>query len=119
MTAAHKDSIQAIHDHAANMGADCEAEKVSKVDAAELTKRDDTIKALEERIKKLEAQPVPYVTLRAVAKATTRDEAERSVLADTPEYPPLDKADYIMNADGSVDWATSYLMKRHKLAAAK
>jgi hypothetical protein len=107
------DKIQAIHDHAASMGADCASEK--SADNGELAKRDDTIKALEERIKKLEAQPMPHIMLRAVPRDTTEPVNK---LDEIPERPLLEKSDYILNMDGSVDWATSYFMKRHKLLAA-
>ncbi len=58
--------------------------------------------------------------LRAVTKQVAGDPATKAavVLADTPIHPTLEKADYVYNGDGSVDWATSYTQKRYKLAAA-
>jgi hypothetical protein len=121
MSAANMDRLQAAHDHLASMGAECgDADKsskgdLSKGDAATLKK---SLEDAEARIKKLESQPVPYVTLRAVARQAEPATKAATAFADTPEHPPLEKADYVYNGDGSVDWATSYTQKRYKLAAA-
>ncbi len=116
MSSANMDRLQAAHDHLASMGAECGTDKSHKGDL-EKTAGVELKKALDEaleRIKKLESQPVPYVTLRAVARQPA---TKATALADTPEFPTLEKADYVYNGDGSVDWATSYTQKRYKLAA--
>jgi hypothetical protein len=114
-TAAHGDMVQAIHDHAASMGADCAADKAHKGNLEKAASAE--LKDALERIKKLEAQPVPYVTLRAVAKQVEKEAPAPTAFADTPEFPSLEKSDYIYNGDGTIDYASSYLQKRYKLAA--
>lgn len=85
MTAANMDRLQAAHDHLASMGAECGgADKSRKSDLVK-SDVDEMKKALteaQERIKKLESQPVPYVTLRAVARATQEVKKQDQPAAD-------------------------------------
>jgi hypothetical protein len=106
VTGAHKDSVQAIHDHAVTMGADCDND-TDKSDKGDLAKGGDIGKQLSDalaRIKALEAQPMPHVvTLRTVQK-TVRSVQEQDVkdaLAAMP-YEKLTKF-----ADGTIDWKSS------------
>jgi hypothetical protein len=116
LSTANMDRLQAAHDHLSAMGADCSGEK--KAPTGDLSK-DATIKQLSERIEKLEKQPMPHplVTLRTVKR---EDDGPAPVAKDVPEDlsdVKLEPADYVKNADGSIDYATSRLMKAHKLRA--
>lgn len=114
-SAADKAHLQAAHDHLVAMGAACDDGKAAP--AGELVKATETIKRLEADVAKLLAQPMPHplVKLRTVRReddgpAAARDEAD---LDDVR----LERADYIYNADGTVDWATSRFVKSQKASA--
>jgi hypothetical protein len=124
MTQAHMDKIQAIHDHAVGMGADCDNDS-DKSHKSELTKVDggDVAKQLAdalERIKKLESQPMlSTVTLRMLKSVTKEQDQEKNtpkvVNPDTVELLPTDPL--IKNADGTVDYYSSRVMKARRLEA--
>ena len=105
MSAAHKDRVQAIHDHAAAMGADCDdGDEAMKAAKADLQKRGDElvkvtgerdaaltkIATLEKRIAELEAKPEP-------AKGNTVDITKEQEMAKAraveDEEKPLDPKD--------------------------
>lgn len=73
--------LQAAHDHLVDLGADCDNSEAGKARRAEnLTKggASDSVLLKEalERLKRLESQPVPFVTLRAVPRATPVEKAD-------------------------------------------
>jgi len=104
MSAAHKDRVQAIHDHAAAMGADCDdGDETTKAAKAELQKRGDElvkvtgerdaaltkVAALEKRVAELEAAPGP--AKGAVVELTKEQEMAKARAAE--EEKPLDPKD--------------------------
>ena len=107
---------QKIHDMLGEMGAQCAkaapagdlAKGAAPEVAAQLTE------ALA-RIKKLEAQPVPFVTLRAVAKGTPATDATPAPSAITMD--DLKPEDMLKNADGTIDYTTSLFVAREKAMA--
>lgn len=119
-SAADKKRLQDAHDSLVAMGADCAGEKAAPT--GDLTKVADVQAKLDaalQRIAKLEAQPLPFVTLRTVAVPREKDgpqpPAEKTVPDDLSDV-VLDPADYIRNGDGSIDYYASRLLKAHKLA---
>lgn len=118
--AGHMDALQKAHDILAGVGTKCmkeastAADKLAKAHASELAVVVAKLEAAEERIRKLEAQPVPYVTLRTVAKTTRADAAPS---AETPATAPIPKADYIYRPDGSVDWHVTQMIASSRARA--
>lgn len=131
MSAADKDRLQAAHDHLSAMGAKCGSDKAAGgqlvkadlVDAitSELAKRDEALKEASERIAKLEAQPMPsVVTIRAFKAVTKEQDQQRQQPPAAPA--PIDPntvellpADYVKNADGSVDILASRIQKAWRM----
>jgi hypothetical protein len=110
------------------MGASCEGNKAAKPDVTKVETPEPApdVKALQERIAKLEAQPMPsVVTLRALAKTVTKEDEQAAAAAasgaagaaidpETIELLPTDPV--IKNGDGSIDYRMSRLMKARRLA---
>jgi hypothetical protein len=129
MSAADKDRLQAAHDHLSAMGAKCGSDKSAGgtlvkselLDgvAKQLTDSAAALKAAEERIAKLEAQPMPsVVTLRMSKTVTKEQDQQRDGAAAAPVDPntvELLPADYVKNADGTVDYPTSRMLKAWRL----
>jgi hypothetical protein len=113
MPQAHKDKIQAIHDHAAAMGAECEGgggEKASP--ATELVKVHAQMESLQRELEKIKAQPMPHVLLTTVSKAQVNAKAA----ADAADYVTRVPYDQLVKfADGTVDWVSSEI--KHRPAA--
>jgi len=116
MSTANMDRLQAAHDHLAAMGASCDGDTDKNAPKGDLAKALKTIEEQGARLEKLEKQPMPFVTLRTVP----REQDGPTTKADVPEDLSdikLEAADYVKNADGSIDYATSRIMKAHKLKA--
>jgi hypothetical protein len=95
--------LQAAHDHLADLGADCSgSEKAAK--GGELNKAvSDELAELRAKVKKLEDQPVPFVTLRTVGKTIAGDPA-------TPTNQPgaaTPMKDLVHDPDGRVNMAAT------------
>jgi hypothetical protein len=131
MSAADKDRLQAAHDHLSSMGAKCGSDKAAGGElvkaeildgvAKQLTESAAALKAAEERIAKLEAQPMPSVVTLRMSKTVTKEQDQQRGIAAAPT--PVDPntvellpADYVKNADGSVDYTTSRMVKAWKLS---
>jgi hypothetical protein len=118
MTQAHQDKIQAIHDHATSMGADCDGDTDKAHKAAPDAMLEKKLTEAMARIEKLESQPIPSITtLRMVAKPVTKeqDQKRNTVTVTDPNTVELLPADLIKNADGSVDTYMSRVMKARRL----
>lgn len=126
MSAANMDRLQAAHDHLASMGAKCGEPDADDKAAPAPVQKDaptDVSKQLTEaldRIKKLEAQPMPSVVTLRMAKAVSKEEDQakntpKVVDPDTVELLPTDPL--VKNADGTVDYFTSRVMKARRLEA--
>ena len=121
-SAADMEHLQAAHDHLCSLGADCATDKSFGGDLNKGVK-DQLTEALE-RIKKLEAQPMPsVVTLRMSRPVTKAEDNANRVSVESTEIDPntltLDKDDQrVFNHDGSVDEFSSRLMKARRLQAA-
>ena len=59
---------------------------------------------------------MPFVTLRTVPREQDGATTKTDVPEDLSDI-KLETADYVKNADGSIDYATSRIMKAHKLKA--
>jgi hypothetical protein len=135
MTQAHMDKIQAVHDHAADMGASCRDSDGDGKAAPAPVKKDDepnaeltTLKAelakAQERLAKLEAQPMPHVvTLRTINKAQDRSTSAaapgpvESVDVNTVDLTP---DDYLLDPiTKQVDYYASRVNKVARLRAAR
>ena len=115
---ADQEHLQAAHDHLTGLGADC-ASKAAP--AGDLSKALQTqlAEALD-RIKKLEAQPMPSVVTLRMARAVTKAEdslnqRDTQTQKIDPESVTLEKGDYIYNGDGSIDYRSSRFMKAARL----
>jgi hypothetical protein len=112
MPAAHADKMQAIHDHAASMGATCSTEK--RTDAADLAKGGDLAaqltKALAD-IETLKKQPMPHSVIFRTAPAKgqeTQDRAKDRVAAIVQTIGFNDPR-VVKFADSTIDWASTEL----------
>jgi hypothetical protein len=106
--------MQKIHDMLGELGAKC----AKAAPAGDLSKAADLTAKLTDalaRIAALEKQPVPHVTLRAVAKGGELLKPAVDLSKITAET--LTKDQQIQNADGSIDWATSLHVAREKALA--
>ena len=117
--------LQAAHDHLVDMGADCDSDGEKGAKRGDLSKGNAEVVALKTlveeqaaRLKRLEDQPVPYVTLRAVGKATPAETQPTSAGTAKPEPINLTKDDYILNADGTVNMPATMALKSLSPAAA-
>lgn len=117
--------LQAAHDHLVDMGADCDSDGEKGAKRGDLSKGNAEVVALKmlveeqaARLKRLEDQPVPYVTLRAVGKATPAETQPTSAGTAKPEPINLTKDDYILNADGTVNMPATMALKSLSPAAA-
>lgn len=114
--------LQEAHDHLQAMGATCGGDSEKKAPAGELEKvatLEGSLQAALERIKKLEQQPMPHplVGLRVVKREEDGLQSlAQQVPADLSDI-KLEPADYVKNADGSIDYAASRIQKAHKLAS--
>lgn len=110
---AKADHAQKIHDMLGEMGAKC-GKAAATGDLSKGADLSAQLSAALERIQKLEAQPVPFVTLRAVAKggapAAGRDVSQITIDSLKPE-------EFLKNADGSIDYTTSLHVAREKALA--
>ncbi len=113
--AAKGDHAQKIHDMLGEMGAKCAkaapAGDLAKGAAPEVSAQ--LAEALA-RIQKLEKQPVPFVTLRAVAKGAPTDTTPAPSAITMDDLKP---EDMLKNADGSIDYVTSLFVAREKAMA--
>ena len=106
------DYVQKMHGMLSEMGAKC-MDKAAPV--GDLAKVQADLTAALADIAALKKQPVPYVTLRAVA----RSEAEKQTVdVSKITIESLEPADFLKNADGSIDYTTSLHVKREKALAA-
>jgi hypothetical protein len=98
------------------MGAKC-AKAAPAGDLSKATGPDTSAQLAEAlaRIKKLESQPVPFVTLRAVAKGANAADTAPAPSAITMD--DLKPEDMLKNADGSIDYTTSLYVAREKAMA--
>lgn len=110
---AKADHAQKIHDMLGEMGAKC-AKAAATGDLSKAADLSAQLGEAMDRIKKLEAQPVPFVTLRAVAKGGAPDTA-RDVSKITLDS--LKPEEFLKNADGSIDYTTSLHVAREKALA--
>jgi hypothetical protein len=110
--------LQAAHDHLADMGAECTGADGEKIKRGPLAKGKPTpvvpesqeIIELRARVKKLEAQPVAYVTLRAVGKTTPADpdvQPQPSGSAEPKPFASIEKKDQVTDPDGRVNIAAT------------
>ncbi len=110
-------SLQKVHDMIGEMGAKC-----AKVAEGDLTKAAPEIvtqlAAALARIEKLEKQPVPYVTLRAISKGGDSKTVPAEVDLSKITIESLTDAEKLINADGTIDYTTSLHQKREKALAA-
>jgi hypothetical protein len=119
MSTANMDRLQAAHDHLAAMGANCDGDTDKAAPNGDLQKvatLEGSLQAALDRIEKLEKQPMPFVTLRTTPVPREKDGPAATKNAETDVQ--LTEADYIRNADGSVDYATSRFIKQQKASAA-
>lgn len=122
MSAADKDRLQAAHDHLAAMGATCSSDKAQPV--GDLAKAMETIAGLTKDVEALKKQPMPFpqmVGLRVVKReddGPKDDDAKKTapVTDEDLSKVELEPADYIKNADGSVDYFASRVNKAQKIA---
>lgn len=121
-SAADMKRLQDAHDNLVAMGADCGTGKVAPADGvAKSTDTATQLAAALERIAKLEAQPMQFVTLRTVAVPREKDGQQAPAEKQDPDDMtgiPLEPQDYVLNSDGSIDYFASRLMKAQKLARA-
>lgn len=115
-SAADKDRLQAAHDHLAALGADCSGKKAEPTGAVAKVEEPtgDVAKQLADalnRIKALEAQPMPRPTVQIKTVTKTQDTA-----------PGLDAGavvfeaeDLILDKNGDVDKAASAIKFSHRL----
>lgn len=103
-------SMQRVHDMIGELGAKCAPAKA--IETTDLQKLTEGLAAANAEIEKLKNQPVPYVTLRAIAKAADPDAGKVDVAKISIDT--LTKDDHVINADGSIDWATSLHQKRER-----
>jgi hypothetical protein len=101
------DKIQAVHDHAADMGAECRSDKaatgdLAKVDVSGLEKKLDDALA---KIKRLEDQPVPHVMLRTISKEQANGSTEARPAASWLLTLPYEKLAKLPG--GEIDWVAS------------
>lgn len=107
-SAADRDRLQAAHDHLVGLGAECSgkkaaaAEDLTKTEAAPAPELSKQLADALERIKALEAQPMPRPTVQIRTVTKTQD--------STPDGTGgvlFEVEDLIKNADGSVNEAAS------------
>jgi len=95
MPKAHADMMQAIHDHAASMGAECNAESAKSAQTeglakvADLSARVTELTAIVEQFKKM---PVPHIMLRTVAKEVARSDPQTERKTNDAPADPVAKA---------------------------
>jgi hypothetical protein len=104
MTQAHKDKIQAVHDHAADMGAECRTEKEAAASAQELLKVTEQLSEMQKRLDELASQPAPHVVLRTISKA---EETKGNGAADNAWVTRVPMEKLIKHQDGSINWQES------------
>jgi hypothetical protein len=102
-------TMQKVHDMLGELGAKCGKD----VPAGDLAKVSGELAAALERIAKLEKQPVPYVTLRAIAKGAPQEPDAAEVLAGIT-IESLTDVEKLKNLDGTIDYQSSLLQKREK-----
>lgn len=103
--------VQEIHDHAVGMGADCSTSKaapvedLSKAATPELAKVVSELAAANERIAKLEAQPMPSRVMMLTKSVSKAQENAADGAAPTDEQ--LAKQFVVRSANGEIDAAAS------------
>jgi len=114
MSAANMDRLQAAHDHIAAMGAQCGEQDADDkaTPTGELVKAfgtmESALKAANERIAKLEAQPMPHpILLRAVKKEDVTKKQDSQVQGDFAMFEGKPYEWFIKSSRGEIDWRLS------------